>query len=561
MSFRPLLYLQLHRIKNGIARSFKTPVRAAMTVFIAGYVAFSFLALWNAHPPGSKSHQLTLTLGGINPESILTLCHALLLLLVFPPPKYLFTILSEVDVANLYPLPFRHWSVFRFFLFSRSLAIYLLFVCFGALYASMALRTLGPALSLYRSHSPGDLWTILYCGIVVVAVAGLLFWRLLIDILRESRLIPQNAFRITAFLAGGSMVGLLAYRITSSAQTGNGLVEALVGSITVFPFSVVFAPFHFLTQVFLRSADFSSPFALTGLLFWAGLAISGYFFLHTLEPSLYIYAARLASARTEMTKRMRSPSAFLKYKSERGEFVVRLPWFLRLLRVRRAGSIFWRDSIITWRSYGTVIKFLQALLLLAVVAGWIAILHYHVVVTVEKFWAVGSMVLFLPIFPMSMVAIASLAEILRVSDVQKPLPFANRSTVFMHVLQWTAVICSVFVVPYLVGAVLFRQYWSESLFLLGVGCSTAHAFVSAVFLVALFNPDQHDPIQRMYSGLFGFFGMVASVLPGTLTLVLCFVLHTPLVVVFILTVAVNEASAFALQSLSARKYLVFIFTE
>jgi hypothetical protein len=558
---KPLLYLQALRVKNGIARSFRTPVRAAMTVFIAGYILFTFLALWNVHPPEFKAPHIAFSPSGVNPVAIFTLLHALLLFLVLAPPKYLFNILSETDIANLFPLPLKRWTVFRFFLFTRSLLIYLLIVCFGALYASMALRTLVRDLIPSNEHAPGELWTLLYVVLMVLVVAGMLFWRLLVDILREFRWIPAYTFRIVTFLISGSIVIVFISRISPGVSSSNTLVQTILGSTEVFPLAVLFAPFHFLAQVFLRQADFSTPFVWFGLLFWTFVALSAYQLLHWLEPTLYDYAARLAASRTELTNRMRSPAALLKHKADQGQHVVRVPWFLRFLRVRRAGAILWRDSIIAWRSYGTVIKSLNVLLFIVVVCGWLGVKHYGASVTAGRFWAAGSLILLLPLVPLTLVSITSLADILRTSDVQKPLPIGNRQTISMHVLQWSATIWSVFFLPYFLGAILFRQYWGEVLFLVGMGCSFSFVFVSAGFLVALFNPDQHDPIQRMYSGLFGFFGTMLSAIPGALTLVVSFLLHFPLALIGVLVIGVNGGVATVFQLVSTRKYATFVFTE
>jgi hypothetical protein len=338
-------------------------------------------------------------------------------------------------------------------------------------------------------------------------------------------------------------------------------MEGLLASVDSLPFTIVFAPFRMLAEILARRADFATPIPWVGVTFWTGLAVVGYRMLHRQEPILYQYAARLASFRTEMAARMRSPAAMIKHKAEQGQLMAQTPWFLRSMNPRRIGAIFWRDMIVAWRGYGMVVKWLHTLMLLAVATGWAVIVHYGVPLAEDKIWAIGSLVLLLPTIPLCMLSVPAVAEILRTSDIQKPLPIGGLQTVAMHIFQWTVMICSVTFLPYLAGAILFHAYWRIILFLLALGWSFTHTFVSAGFLIALFNPDQHDPVQRSYVALFGFFTMLGSSLPGAFVLVFCFVLHLPLALIIVLVIIANGTTAAFLHYLSARKYAHFVFTE
>jgi len=557
----PLVYLQALRVKNGIVRSFKTPMRAAMTVILAGYLLFTLAVMLHVHGLKTNNATILLTLYPGSTVALLTLLHSLLLLLVLPPPQYLFTILSETDITTLYPLPIKRWQVFRFFLLTRSFTTYLLVVGLGALYASMTLRTLAPGLISMSGHAFDALWTVSYVLMMIVAIAGLLFWRLYIDILRDTKRIPAHAFRLAAIVGISVLVGAMLYRISLGLTAGESPAAALLATPDFFPLTILLAPFGFLAQFLAHRVEFSTPFAWTGTLFWCGLAASGYLFLKKQEPMVYDYSARLSSARADMVARMRHPAAMLKHKADRGKLVVRLPWFLRRFNPRRGGALLWRDVIITWRSYGTLVKWLHNLFLFTVVAGWFTLLHYHGTVVEQKVWGFGSLLLMLPIVPMSMLSISGIAETLRTSDLQKPLPLGALETVAMQVLQWTLIIGSVTLFPFLAGALLFHRYWSIILFMLVGGWSFTHTFISAGFLIALYNPDQHDPVQRVYATLFGLFAMLISSLPGAAMIVLCFLLHLPLAPILILVLVVNGLTATFLQHFCARKYKNFVFTD
>jgi hypothetical protein len=536
-------------------------MRAAMTIFIAGYLLFSLFALLQIDAPKSTSPHVLPTLDAHNPLALLSLFHALILLYVLPPPKYLYMILSETDVANLYPAPLERWRVFRFFLLTRSFLVFYFLVGIWALYGSMMLRAVFPGILSPVQHGSNTLWTFLYVLCMIAAIAGLLCWRLLLDILREFKRIRANAFRYAAILVVSSIMAVLLYHVGLAISAGKHPIVGLIASTESYPFVILLAPFRMLAEVLLREADFSSAAIWVEMLFWVGLAATGYGALKHQSSLLYEYAARLASFRTEMMVRMRIPGASIKEKAAKETINLQLPWFLKIMDPRRAGAIFWRDMVVAWRGYGTVIKWLHNLFLLAVVAGWFVIVHYGVSLAEEKIWVVGSLLLLLPIAPLSMLSVSSVAEILRRSDIQKPLPIGGLESIAMHILQWTAMICSVTLLPYVAGAILFHAYWHIILFLLVISWSFSHTFISAGFLIALFNPDQDDPVQRLYAASFGFFSMLGSSLPGALVLVLCFLLHFPMVLILVIVIIVNGTTAAFLHYLCAQKYADFVFTE
>jgi hypothetical protein len=555
------LYLQTRRIKNGFYRSFKTPVRAFMTVFLAAYLLFSFYTLVHVDSSRTKPVHSLEALDLHNPAALLTLFHVLILLYILPPPKYMYVILSETDVANLYPAPLERWRVFRFFLLTRGFLLMLLLVGIGAIYGSMALRVAIPGIIPPIEHGTDALWRILYVAWVVIAIAGMLFWRLALDMLREFGRLPAKAFRSIALVATASFVAVLLYHASIAMSAGKHPISGMIESADTFPFTFVLAPFRLLSDLLLRSADFSAPSTWICMAFWVGLAGSGYRMVRFQGPLLYDYAARLAAFRTQMVARWRNPAAALKEKADKGKMVFELPWFLKKMDPRRAGAIFWRDMIVTWRSYDLVVKWLHGLLLIAVVAAWFAVRWYHVPLSDAHIWGFGGLLLALPVAPLCMVSVTSMAEILRRIEIQKPLPIRGLQTVGMHILQWTASISSITFLPFIAGAFLFSAYWHIILFLIVAGWSYTHLFVSAGFLVALFNPDQNDPVQRMYSGLFGLFAMVISLIPGAIVLVPSFLLHLPKAIILVLLVLVNGATAWFFHYLAARKYANFVFTE
>jgi hypothetical protein len=133
--------------------------------------------------------------------------------------------------------------------------------------------------------------------------------------------------------------------------------------------------------------------------------------------------------------------------------------------------------------------------------------------------------------------------------------------VAMHVLQWTAMTCSVTLVPFFAAFILLGSAGYPVLFVLVAGWSFTHCMISGFFLISLYNPDPFDPIQRMYASVFGFLLSIGASIPAAAVLVVTLLLHMPLIIVLGLVIFGNLASAAALHYLSARKYASFVPTE
>jgi hypothetical protein len=556
----PLVYLQIRRIKNGIRRSFKTPVRAAMTVLMAGYFAFMLFAFFGARNNTAHVQTDLAALDPRIPEALLTFGHLILFLYITPSPKYIYTIFSEADVANLFGVPFDRWRLFRFFLFTRSLLSASVFFVLTSFYASWTLRIIVPGL-FPKDHVFGPLSLVGHAAFLLLALAGLVFWRLVVDIRRDFDRIPKTAFRNSVIAFLGLIVIAVTYHTAAAYSAGFNPLVGLAVAIDSIPLSIVLAPFRFLAQLFLHRFELLSLAFWTCAAFWIGVTVTGYRVLRSHHMLLYEYGMRIAEFRTQMVARFRDPSVQLKEKIVKKKEALRLPWFLSLMNFRRAGAIFWRDMIIAWRSYSAVVMGLHNVLLFAVVVGGLALKWYHVPVKASAVVGVSIITIVIGVFPLLMISVVSFAEILRRADVQKPLPLNALKTIAMHILQWTAMICSIPLLPFVSGMLLFPAHSPVILFIFLVACSFTHTVISGYFIVALFNPDQQDPIQRMYASLFGLFMAIAVSFPGGVALGIGMALHAPRIAVLVLVLVLNLTSSAVVHYLASRKYVSFVFTE
>jgi hypothetical protein len=555
----PLIYLQIRRIKNAFRRSFKTPVRGFMTVLLIGYFLFTLTMVFTL-----KEHKLKEGVQPIDmafPLAILTLAHLIPLLYAVAPPKYLYSLFSETDIANLYQAPLPPWRAFRFFFFIRTLAGFCLFFLIFVFYGYWTLRFSAPGIFVHAKDSNHLLWSVFYVATILAALAGILFWRLILDIRREFKLIPAYFFRISMFVFFGFIATIVAFSAAQAYAAGLGFQAGIVKSVESLPLSVLLAPFNVLAQLFVIHADLFAASFWICIAFWMSLAVSGYYVLRSHNHLLYDYAYRLTEFRAQMVKQMKSPAERLKEMKHSGKKVLHLPWFARLFEPRRAGAIFWLDMVVTWRSFGKAIRLIKVVLFVAVIGGWAALRFYHVPVKVPDVWRIGGLAVFLASWPLSLVSTIGFCEILRRVEIQKPIPISALHTVAMHILQWTAMTCSVTLVPFFTAFILLGSAGYPVLFLLIAGWSFMYCTNSGMFLTTLYNPDPTDPIQRMYSLIFGLLISIGASTPAAIVLVVSILLHVPLMIVLALTVLANLASTAALHYLSARKYANFVPTE
>lgn len=557
----PFIFLQTRRIANGVRRSFKTPVRSFMTVLFIAYLVVMMTIPFRGKTPHLAASASMTALDPRVPVAFLTLAHLLLFFYAIPSPKYTFTIFSECDIANIYPAPLRPWQVFRFFLFARSLLGLLLFFAIAAVYGYWFLR-----LALPGMFPKVDYWSNLVClfgyvFLVLIALAGFLFWRIALDIRREFDLIGKTTFRNTVGIGLVAFVGFVLVRVGDSLLEGIHFSTALAATLDFVPLQILLAPFGLLAQLLLGSGDLQSPGFWLSIGFWVVLATSGYGALRAQTYHLYEYGLRLASYRTQLAQRMSSPAVLLKEKRDKGKHVLRLPWILKAMDPRRAWAIYWRDMIIAWRSYGVLIRWFRNVLLMVVIAAWIGLIWYNLPLKAASVWKVAGLVMFLIALTLSSTSVMGMAEILRKMETQKPLPINAFHTIAMHILQWTSFVCTITFMPYLLAALLFARYAHIILFVMIAGWSFIHVIISGYFLVALFNPDQQDPIQRMYAGLFGLFAAILVSLPGSIATVVGFLLHAPLAITLCCILLFNLCSTGVVHYLSFKKYRTFVFTE
>jgi len=555
----PFFFLTTRRFKNGIRRSFRTPVRGLMTVLIIGYFLFSFASFLFSK---TRTPQLITDIPDINlriAAAVLLFIHLLLFTIALVRPKYSFTILSETDVANIYPLPQKTWSVIRYFLFTRSFPLIFLFYCLIGIYLFKFLQMIVP---IPTSNTDGwlvSLYLAIYVALLMITLSAVLFWRIVIDIRQEFGLIHKYFFHFSIAVIYGIILFSTFYHIQESMSISRHPLVGLSESTESFPLLIMLFPLH--AHVKLLIGQFEILHVMFSFFFWGGLSLAGYRALRAEEPRLYEYAAHMATFRVQMRERLRNPATAVKEAKAKKKESIDLPALFHFFTPKRAAAILWKDGIITWRTYNRLTKGLTTLLVLSII-GFRFFIQVNPIRLNEKiFWGISIIWIFMILTPYCMTSIMVFSETLKKAEVQKPLPVNSMQTVAMHILQWTLMTCIVIVIPFLTAAALFPLYAHIFLFTLTASCSFAYVGNAGIFFIALFNPDMQDPIQRMYAPLFGMAVSMAASAPAILVLVIGFLLHFHMLIILSITIYVNLACAGALHILASHKYKIFLFSE
>jgi len=169
----------------------------------------------------------------------------------------------------------------------------------------------------------------------------------------------------------------------------------------------------------------------------------------------------------------------------------------------------------------------------------------------------GGTAQFFVVFLFVAASVGWLTQTLKRFEIQKPLPVSPRNAVFAELLPIAAIVSCSSLIGIILLIALFPHLFG--ILLLGyVAISTSYMLMSCLlFIVLLFNPDQHDTLQRI---LFGFSTVIViglGALPSALTITLGYLLHLHLVVQGTILLMINGVCIYLLIALAAKRYESF----
>ncbi len=176
-----------------------------------------------------------------------------------------------------------------------------------------------------------------------------------------------------------------------------------------------------------------------------------------------------------------------------------------------AKAILWRELVVTLRAgfTGSALGYLVA-------TGYIP---FFLLIDGAKHGGSFAPVLYLAMagFMLGILAMGTgnmnFTETLRKVDTTKPLPFSPQKVVSYEVLAKSLVPAAFSLVPFLIGFAIRPRYWDFHLTGLLMGPAIIAVVMSVMFLVAVLFPDFEDPTQRGFRGMIMLLGAACALLP------------------------------------------------
>ncbi len=510
---KPLLYLSIHTVINGIRRALKSPGRLVGIIILVVYWGMILMRQPSSRtnpfmPPGAPSIHLP-------PEQVIfAVIFALFLgilmfraLMMFSPPGNYRA--ADADVLFPTPVPPAYIMIHRFivdyfFTLFFPLLIYLLVRRNG-------MRGIEP---FFKDLPPGSVQQIgksLFVAFFLVSLFAVAFtYAVGICINRATK--QSQVGRVAAeaaYFGAIAWLGIEIARAVFSDQPGAHLValaNSAIMKIVAFPAAaaanLALSPLHpGSAQAFLSAA-----ILIVG-------SVLLFVFAASQAPHLYDMAARRSIPASQRREAMRAGQTNLIWTRAaiEGKLSKRSLKIIQKARLQGSAALVWRDLVLQYR------LFLWAVIPIALLLTAAAALPLLDDLQRKTVWATFAslVVLMLPMMTPALTQ-SGFQETLQRSDLIKPLPFPLLSICLMDSLAKS-------VVPTVCGwcaacimLALMPSQWPFAVAIFVGFPSVAFFSASISWITIILFPDLNDPAQRTMRGLAMMLGFLAIYLPGVL---------------------------------------------
>lgn len=558
-----LWFLVTRRFLNSFKRAFNNPARTIGTLAVLALIAVTYggplFMQYREQPSPSMLSPFLPPLELIG--SILTMMVGAYLLFSFALAVNSMQAFTEHDVLNLFPTPLPRKLVFQFLLFTRGLLASTLSILILAYFFFRTSRSLISV--IHRSASLGSAisGSFTFAALFITANSALLIGGVCCGLAVFHKLLPKKLLWSLIIFVPASFLGGLLYRTLSSMDQGTEVLVQLLRRTNEQPFAMLLLPFRAIAaSALIPYAGWTNTIPY-GILIWGGLLVLCQRMLMSFAPSLYDYASDLAQANARRRERHRnqtfSVEAWMGRKEKRKSADGKYSRWMNAWAPTGATALFWRNLVMMRRS-NIMLAIKANILLSALFYGGIAALRaWQPGIVEDGLIVLGGTAQFFVVFLFVAASVGWLTQTLKRFEIQKPLPVSPRNAVFAELLPIAAIVSCSSLIGIILLIALFPHLFG--ILLLGyVAISTSYMLMSCLlFIVLLFNPDQHDTLQRI---LFGFSTVIViglGALPSALTITLGYLLHLHLVVQGTILLMINGVCIYLLIALAAKRYESF----
>lgn len=515
---RPLVFLAVRTFVNSIKRALTSPKRIVGLIFFLGYYYFAFLrttigaVFAGGGPSGSGKFPMQLSLPPLEilHASVFGILSCIFVLQLLSLGNK--NIFRQADVDVLFPTPVSPGSILAFRIFRDtmfSIFLPLLFLVFSW-------RPVSPILTSLFANAPAQSGYVFRVFTLVFLASSFAFTCLdhavTLAIYRNDATAKRNYMII--FWSLFAFVGVAGYRAWWLLKQGESFKDRIsaIGSDSVLN-GFLFYPAA-ATKAILGPLEGSWASTLGGIAVILGTAAIG--ILACQRQLTYMFDS--ATIRTATFEKVRAakqaPDAYSTAVRSAQEGKIRSNWGMWVSRIVAVGplAIVWKNTLIAVRSTGPL-----GLILFILPVGYIIGFTFYLAPEVRNLtvnvaggpsgmkagiW--GELFLSMPVALLGSLPISlgmGQGNVLRLTDLTKPLPFASRSTMFWEV-SGGLILAAVTSLPSILLFVALNPYYA-----FGAVCSyfVAIGFValsqSNNLLAYLLAPDRDDPTQRAFRGL------------------------------------------------------------
>lgn len=551
------------RLINSVKRAFNNPGRTLGTLAIVALIVATYggPVIFQFHEPAKPSALVQFLPPLEIVAAILTLMLSGYLFISFIVAIDYTRAFTEHDVLNVFPTPLPRTLVFQFFLFTRALLASALAVVVIAYFFFRTSRSLLLVIPNHAVSGSSALSAILFAALFIAANGALLLAGVLcgLKVFRKeiSRKLVWTIIALVPILFFGGLV----YRAISDTGPGAQFLGLLIRHTSDQPFASILLPFRAIADSALVPFGGWTVAMPVGFVLWGGVLIWSQRRLMRFAPAMYEYGIHLAQENARRNERLRNRSFNVKAWAKTGRSkevvgVVHSSWMDKRFS-GGALALFWRNAVMMRRS-SIMLAIKVNIILMVIFYGGIVALHLWKPGLEEGgIAALGGVVQFLVISLFTTASVAWLTETLKRFEIQKPLPIAPRHAVLAELLPIAILVSCLS----LFGAAIFIALFPRQagIFLLGfVTISSSYLLMSCLlFIVLLFNPDQHDTLQRMLFGIYTTVAFLLGFAPSGMMIALGFLLHFQLIMQGLIVISANIICASVLVVFAAKKYESF----
>ena len=512
---RPLAFLFVRSVVNGVKRAISSPKRLVTLVFTVGYYWWIFLKPFAPHrrvpvmPRGTPTFDLppAATIEAV----VFGLVGVMSLLLMTSVLGYRGGF-KAADVDVLFPTPVSPRVVLLFRIARDTLATLLLPLFVGIIGYSTAAPTLAGFVRNYPKGG-GDLLRgfglayllVSFVWVCVGYAASLFVNRSDLQSDRNRKIIGWGIFAIVAALLGYVAVSLRSDFSWATAMrlSQNPFVRVLLAPVTLATWAVMGG---FQGKPLIALGGLAGLFGLVALSLRVAMTQVGWMYDQAAVRGVDSNQSLNDLRRKGDTMGMQAQLA-RQGKLKHGRLARRIA----AVRVRGAAALLWKEAILQARGSLSGVVFMGVLLL--GVTGMVMWTTAGKGVALSGFSLLAIQGLLVYVLAMSS-AQSGFIELLRRVDVQKPLPFTPSVTVFWETLAKAVAPSILGFLCAVVGMAIVPAAWRYALAGILLTPALAILLSAVVLLVVLLFPDVEDPTQRTFRNLMLLFGIVILCTPG-----------------------------------------------